>query len=214
MGVTEKTASSSGLPPHQPRSHVPRPPPPQPLHRIFPHQIHPKPQDRLSLAHLGSHVHPIANQSTQEDGRWAWPHLGLEVTADVGGWGQCCSVPAMAQGEGGCVHGGRPKVDRGGRAETELTDAPVVPRPRAGQRVWEVGRASAKATELKWPEKGFEHGLHPQLRRQWCLPCFASTAAVKSAGGPGSRVEASLQNGSPCPDRAASYVHPEKQSVK
>ena len=80
----------------------------------------------------------------------------------------------------------------------------------------ESGRwdASAKATELKWPEKGFEHGLHPQFPREWCLQCFPSTAAVKSAGGPGSRVEASLQNRSPCPDRAASYVHPEKQPVK
>lgn len=59
---------------------------------------------------------------------------GRTSTPGAGGWGGHCSVHTVAQCDGGVSPGGS-KVDRGGHPEAEITDAPVVPCPRAGERV-------------------------------------------------------------------------------
>ena len=83
------------------------------------------------------------------------PLVRTWVTSPSWCWelGSHCSVHTMAQCEGGRVPSGKSGVDRGGH-DLEIVGAPWFLTPEQESES-EVGRASAKAVELKVAREGF-----------------------------------------------------------
>lgn len=162
----------------------------------------PKPRGSLSLAHLGSHGHPGANQSAQEDGRPACRHLVTRRPLVLGvgvGWRR--SVRPLTQWKGGCVPSGKSEVDTH-RQKSRVLMWFLIPEQESEAEHWDMPPPRPRAPNGQ--RRVFSAGLPTLLLRERGLRCFPCETAVRSAGGLGSWVEVFLQNGSPhlCPPKS------------
>lgn len=128
---------------------------PAPRHRVPSYQIQQKPQHRPSLAHSGSHVHPTANHSIQEDGWICSATPRSHPHPSVSGWGQPCPVHTMAQCEGGLVQREiRPWT--GTRKSWMLVSFLSSEQENESER-WDVPQPRSRCSSH--PEKGFQPRL-------------------------------------------------------